>query len=98
MCGLFGVVMGDDQSVDARELALFLSLGRAAQRRGSDASGIVRVGRDGDVDIVKSDLAFMTLARTPPFRRTTSLAALASSTALFGHSRLETHGFSATAA
>ena len=95
MCGLFGVVAPMEQVLHPGH-PVFLHLGRQAQRRGSDASGIVRVDGGGRIHVVKSDLAFSTLATSRQARTLLDADELRSAVGVFGHSRLETHGFSAS--
>ncbi|MGD9702360.1 MAG: hypothetical protein AB7Q42_01045 [Acidimicrobiia bacterium] len=95
MCGLFGVLAAPGQQLREQQILTFTHLGRQARRRGSDASGIVRVDAGGAITVVKSDLDFGALAKSPAARNLTDLARRGSARALFGHSRLETHGFSA---
>ena len=98
MCGLFGVVAPLEQVVSREAIEVFLHLGRQAQRRGSDASGLVRVDGGGDIHVVKSDLDFSTLAKSGRTKALLGADHLQTAVAVFGHSRLETHGFSASVA
>ena len=95
MCGLFGIVTATGTLTD-RDVRCFVTMGELAQRRGSDASGIVRVDARGSVDVVKSDLPFRSLAQSVAGRHQLSAAPDVRIRALLGHSRLETHGFSAS--
>lgn len=94
MCGLFGVIAPPGKVLDDADRRRFVALGTAAQRRGSDASGMVMLTAAGAIDVVKSDLPFKTLARSTAGEALLDRTAQAA--AAFGHSRLETHGFSAS--
>lgn len=94
MCGLFGVIAPLGRGLGAGDRKRFVRLGTIAQRRGSDASGIVTVRADGRIEVVKSDLPFSGLTSSPVAQRL--LDRMGDGFAVLGHSRLETHGFSAT--
>jgi len=94
MCGLFGIVDLEATGL-VGQADRFISLGRLAQRRGSDASGVITVDAHSNLEVVKSDLDFNRLRRSSEAKHLLAPDSLNETVALFGHSRLETHGFSA---
>lgn len=90
MCGLFGVVSRSGSALDNRSIKAFRKNALLAQRRGSDASGIAAVRTDGSLDHAKSWVSIDQLLHND------EIASLLDEPmrAVFGHSRLETHGFS----
>lgn len=91
MCGLFGAIAAEGQLLSAADVAIFKRNAKLARRRGSDASGLVALGEGAQIRYLKSWLPVTELMATNAAR---SLL-VASNQGLFGHSRLETHGFSA---
>lgn len=90
MCGLFGIVSLAGGYLSSEDLKWFKSNAVLAQRRGSDASGLVWFGADSSMSVVKSWLAVSELLERPEIRDAMSTP----TRGWFGHSRLETHGLS----
>lgn len=93
VCGLFAVI-ARNATLKALHVEILLSAGRIGQRRGSDASGLVVVD-DSTVEVVKSDSGFKSLCRSTDGRALIDSVENRSAWLMAGHSRLETHGFSA---
>ena len=53
MCGLFGVVAPQGKSLQADHVEAFSEFAELARRRGSDASGLVSVSDDFEIDFIK---------------------------------------------
>lgn len=91
MCGIFGLVVGDGTQLSENSLKIFRNNAQLAARRGSDASGLVSRKSTGGFEIMKSSGSIERLLSDPraKFGSQSDIDVLA------GHSRLETHGFSA---
>ena len=94
MCGLFGVVAAPGYRLDDEDVTNMLEVGRRAQRRGSDASGLVLIDDDHGIDVTKANHRFATLLRTAAGKELIQTARQGETVGMFGHSRLETHGYS----
>lgn len=90
MCGLFGVVSKSGVPLDDRSIRAFRKNASLAQRRGSDASGLAAVRIHDSIDHAKSWVSIAQLLRNDEISHFLEEP----TRALFGHSRLETHGFS----
>lgn len=97
MCGLFCVLSDDGRPLSTEDVARYVALGRSAQRRGSDASGMVVLQQDHAITVVKSNLGFGALSKSAPALGLIGDTRPANEAALLGHSRLETHGYSGSA-
>jgi glucosamine--fructose-6-phosphate aminotransferase (isomerizing) len=95
MCGLFGVVAPQGKSLEAEHVKAFGEFAELARRRGSDASGLVSVSNGFNIDYIK---AWVSVSKLLKQRAAKGLVNNNGLQALFGHSRLETHGFSADSA
>ena len=95
MCGLFGVVAPQGKSLQAAHVKAFSEFAELARRRGSDASGLVSVSDDFEIDFIKAWVSVSKLLKQRGARELINQGHLQG---LFGHSRLETHGFSADSA
>jgi asparagine synthetase B (glutamine-hydrolysing) len=95
MCGLFGVVAPEGKSLGADHVRAFREFAELARRRGSDASGLVSVSNEFNIDFIK---AWVSVSKLLKQRGAKELINQSNLQALFGHSRLETHGFSADSA
>ena len=94
MCGLFGVVTVGNNFIARADISELTRLGRKAQRRGVDASGLVSVPEDKKIRIVKANHSFESMVKTQVGHELLASAKEEKVVALFGHSRLETHGYS----
>ncbi|MGB1813306.1 MAG: hypothetical protein ACPHKY_07275 [Acidimicrobiales bacterium] len=94
MCGILGVVSTKDNHLTSQDVKLLVGVGRKAQRRGVDASGLVLMESDHNFQIVKANHGFGTMIRTREGRELLRRARNGDTYSLFGHSRLETHGYS----
>ena len=94
MCGLLGVVSTGDTYLAGDDIKILIEIGKKAQRRGVDASGLVLMEADYNLQIVKANHGFGKMVRTSQGRSLLRRARMNSSYSLFGHSRLETHGYS----
>lgn len=94
MCGILGVVSAGENYLTVEDIKLLVGVGRKAQRRGVDASGLVQMKADHHLQIVKANHGFGTMIRTREGRELLRQARDGDSCGLFGHSRLETHGYS----
>ena len=94
MCGILGVVSTGENYLTVEDIKLLVGVGRKAQRRGVDASGLVQMKADHHLQIVKANHGFGTMIRTREGRELLRQARDGDSCGLFGHSRLETHGYS----
>ena len=92
MCGLFGVVSPEDKILTEENQKLFIENARLARRRGSDASGLVTINSRWGVEYVKAWIPVSQLLRKSEIRSHLNQGTFRG---MFGHSRLETHGFSA---
>ena len=92
MCGLFGVVAPQGKTLHADHVKAFSEFAELARRRGSDASGLVSVSADFEIDFIK---AWVSVSKLLKQRGAKELINQNQLQGLFGHSRLETHGFSA---
>lgn len=93
MCGLFAVLTTPRSRLNEDDVDALIAAGRLAQRRGSDASGLVLIDADR-IDVAKANQAFATLLQTHEGQDIVGAARKLGAEALFGHSRLETHGYS----
>jgi len=93
MCGLFGVIAKPGSQLNHQDIADLVEAGKLAQRRGSDASGLVLFGQTW-IEIAKANQSFRNLLRTKDGEALIRHAQEETATAIFGHSRLETHGYS----
>ena len=55
MCGLLGVIAAEGKCVDASDVKQLLHIGELAQRRGVDASGLILIGDDVGLQVVKAN-------------------------------------------
>ncbi len=94
MCGLLGAVTKSGLYLSGNDIKALIEIGKKAQRRGVDASGLVLMEADCNLQIVKANHGFGKMVRTDEGRSLLRRARTESSYALFGHSRLETHGYS----
>ena len=94
MCGLLGVIATENNYLSAEDLKRLLSIGKLAQRRGVDASGLVLLESNYDIHVVKANHGFETMIQTDAASSLLETAKNTESYGLFGHSRLETHGYS----
>ena len=94
MCGLLGVIATENNYLSAEDLKRLLSIGKLAQRRGVDASGLVLLKSNYDIHVVKANHGFETMIQTDAASSLLETAKNTESYGLFGHSRLETHGYS----
>lgn len=92
MCGLFGVVAPAQATLNKENIKLFAESANLARRRGSDASGLVSINNFGEITFAK---AWVPVTRLLKRNEIQTHLSQGSFNALFGHSRLETHGFSA---
>jgi glucosamine 6-phosphate synthetase-like amidotransferase/phosphosugar isomerase protein len=92
MCGLFGVVSPEDKILTEENQKLFIKNARLARRRGSDASGLVTINSGWGINYVKAWVPVSQLLRKSEIRSHLNQGTFRG---MFGHSRLETHGFSA---
>jgi len=93
MCGLFGVVAAPGRRIDHGDVDGLVEAGKLAQRRGSDASGLILFD-DDNIEVAKANHGFSSLIRTAQGKTILRTASTRGAVALFGHSRLETHGYS----
>ena len=94
MCGLLGVVSIKGSCLTNEDIKVLVGVGKKAQRRGVDASGLVLMEADNNIQIVKANHGFGTMIRTSQGRNLLRRARDGRACGLFGHSRLETHGYS----
>jgi len=94
VCGLLGVVGIKDSFLTRRDIKALVGVGKKAQRRGVDASGLVLMEVDNNIQIVKANHGFGTMIRTSQGKNLLRRAYGGDAYGLFGHSRLETHGYS----
>ncbi|MCE2768198.1 MAG: hypothetical protein LW628_15010, partial [Fimbriimonadaceae bacterium] len=92
MCGLFGVVSSDSKTLTSEHEKLFAQNAGLARRRGSDASGLVTIEPGWKIKYVKAWVPVSRLLRRKEIQKHLKENSF---NGLFGHSRLETHGFSA---
>jgi hypothetical protein len=92
MCGLFGVVSSDGKTLTSEHEKLFSQNAGLARRRGSDASGLVTIEPGWKIKYVKAWVPVSRLLRRKEIQNHLKENSF---NGLFGHSRLETHGFSA---
>lgn len=93
MCGIFGVLAGQDAAlapVEARALAEILL--RHSQQRGRDASGIAALNADRGIAIVKRPTNPDHLLRLPAYARLIDDATVQPPICLIGHARMATSG------
>ena len=83
-----------DSFLTRRDIKALVEVGKKAQRRGVDASGLVLMEVDNDIQIVKANHGFGTMIRTSQGKSLLRRAHGGDVYGLFGHSRLETHGYS----
>jgi len=96
MCGLFGAFSTTVVPLTRSQINHVLRMGARAQRRGSDASGILLVLDDGRQVIIKCRSSFQDLRSELVTNLKQLFSANVGVLAIFGHSRLETHGSSAS--
>ena len=97
MCGIFGAVSIDGRFLSQGELEAVFFSARKAQRRGSDASGITVLKGDGSLFVIKGNSSISELlkaVRNPKITDEYLVSLFDECMAVFGHSRLETHGSS----
>jgi hypothetical protein len=94
MCGLLGVIAAEGKCVDASDVKQLLHIGELAQRRGVDASGLILIGDDVGLQVVKANQGFTTMIKSEEAKALLQKAKSGTTFGLFGHSRLETHGYS----
>ena len=94
MCGLFGVFTVGENSISTSDITELNRLGKKAQRRGVDASGLISVSDDRQIRVVKANHSFESMVKTRVGHELLKSAKKQHTVALFGHSRLETHGYS----
>jgi glucosamine--fructose-6-phosphate aminotransferase (isomerizing) len=92
MCGLFGVVSPNGKILTSEHKKLFSQNAGLARRRGSDASGLVSIDQEWKIKYVKAWVPVSQLLRRKEIQNHLKQESFCG---LFGHSRLETHGFSA---
>jgi hypothetical protein len=92
MCGLFGVIAPEGKILTEENLKLFSQSAELARRRGSDASGLVSIDSQWSIQYVKAWIPVSRLLRKGEVKSHLTKGSLRG---VFGHSRLETHGFSA---
>lgn len=92
MCGLFGAFSTLGKELSREDVRWFARNARIAERRGSDASGLVRLDHEGRISYAKAWLPVSQLLRQGSIEHEMGKR---TATGWFGHSRLETHGFSA---
>ena len=97
MCGLFGVMARHGAFLQRDDIKELVSMGKLAQRRGVDASGLVLLKDNQSIEIVKANHGFGTMVRTREAKTLLKSAGSGQATGIFGHSRLETHGYSGSA-
>lgn len=95
MCGLFGVISPKEKILSEEHQKLFSQSAELARRRGSDASGLVSIDSKWGICYVKAWIPVSQLLRKAEIRSHLKQDAF---WGIFGHSRLETHGFSAESA
>ena len=98
MCGIFGAISLNGNALSQDEVKKVFYSAQKAQRRGSDASGITILKSDGSLIVFKGNSAITELLNelkrhNVEAGKTTPL--FYECIAVFGHSRLETHGSSA---
>ena len=64
MCGLFGVMARHGAFLQRDDIKELVSMGKLAQRRGVDASGLVLLKDNQSIEIVKANHGFGTMVRT----------------------------------
>ena len=94
MCGLLGVIATENKHLSSEDIKKVLSIGNLAQRRGVDASGLVLIEGSQNIHVVKANHGFETMIETKAAAELLATGEKAQSFGLFGHSRLETHGYS----
>ena len=94
MCGLLGVIATENKHLSSEDIKKVLSIGNLAQRRGVDASGLVLIEGSQNIHVVKANHGFETMIETKAAAELLAIGEQAQSFGLFGHSRLETHGYS----
>jgi len=92
MCGLFGIISANSQALTVEHKKLFTRNANLARRRGSDASGLVLIDGDWGIAYAKAWVSVSQLLKRDEIQ---DHLAQGQFQGLFGHSRLETHGFSA---
>ena len=92
MCGLFGVVCQDGSTLSQYHQELFKKNANLARRRGSDASGLISIDENWEIKYAKAWIPVSQLLKRSEIDFHLGQASFQ---CLFGHSRLETHGFSA---
>ncbi|MBD35938.1 MAG: hypothetical protein CL512_04140 [Actinobacteria bacterium] len=94
MCGLFGVFTKEGQHLHPNHINQLVKLGKLAQRRGIDASGLIALNGADGINIVKANSGFRSLANSAEGRQLIKKTKRIDSYGMFGHTRLETHGYS----
>lgn len=97
MCGLFAVFAPVNTELDQTDVTNFVELGKSAQRRGIDASGLVLLGTHFETEVIKTNEGFGQLIKAPKCRLALGEVGEKNTIGLYGHTRLETHGYSGTA-
>ena len=82
------MVSTKDNHLTSQDVKLLVGVGRKAQRRGVDASGLVLMESDHNFQIVKANYGFGTMIRTREGRELLRRARNGDTYSLFGHSRL----------
>lgn len=91
MCGLFGAFSAAGGVLTAADIDRLHDIGRRSQRRGQDASGLVVVTNGHRITTAKAATGIARLLRDPMVEGELRSAASHAS-AIFGHTRLATHG------
>lgn len=92
MCGLFGVISRDGSTLTEQHKELYKRSANLARRRGSDASGLISIDVNWEIEYAKAWIPVSQFLKRSEIQSHLSRTNFQS---LFGHSRLETHGFSA---
>ena len=94
MCGLFGVFTKEEKFLNPEHITNLIKLGSLAQRRGIDASGLIALDHSRGINIVKANSGFRSLTNSNEGTRLIKTSKRIDPYGMFGHTRLETHGYS----